>query len=133
MMWVRNRFDQERDLIDVAPAPFLAGLERGSDGVCFRCRVFRRVTARRRVAAAHPPAHKAHAKVDPSSTRIHAIGAADHAARRDLFDLVEVRALVHRDLQSCRDLGESLDRALCPRSRRRTVWSSYGFGYAKWK
>src|SRR5919106_1123142 len=59
------RLDDERDLVDVAPAPSLSWLGRPSDRVFHCAGVSRGAVVRRAVAAADVPAGLAHAQVDP--------------------------------------------------------------------
>src|SRR6185503_5436205 len=55
----------EHELVDEAPAPGLAALQRAHDGVGRRAEVAGRVLARRVVAATDVPALEAHAQVHP--------------------------------------------------------------------
>ena len=61
--------DDERDLVEVAPAPVLAGLGRPDDRVSRAARVSRGVLVRRAVAAADVAARLAHAQVHPEWRR----------------------------------------------------------------
>jgi hypothetical protein len=63
-----NRLERRQfqlHLIDEAPAPILAGLERGNDGMVDGGRVLACVTIFRIVAASHVTAGAAHAQVHP--------------------------------------------------------------------
>src|SRR5581483_11984607 len=86
--------DDERDLVDVAPAPVLARLRRAGDRVARLGRVTRGVAIRRGVAAADLPAGLAHPQVNPPGADLQALLAAgDRLRQLGDPDLVEVRAL----------------------------------------
>src|SRR3954451_2992751 len=88
--------DQHRGLVDEAPDPLLARLERADQGVLARGEVLRRVLVRRRVAAADVPARETETQVHPAVARLEAVDAAGHLLRqlRDR-DRVEMRAGRH--------------------------------------
>src|SRR6266480_2427564 len=90
--WLVRR-ESERDFVDVAPAPVLAGLGGADDRMAALIRVRRRVLVRGRVAAADLPALHAHPEVHPAAADLQALLAAFDALRQggDL-DLVEVAA-----------------------------------------
>jgi len=85
----RELGDLETDLVDVAPEPVLARLERLDDRMRDRPRVLRRVLVRRRVAAADVAARHAAPQVQPVAAHGEALLAALGAGRR-IEDLVEV-------------------------------------------
>src|SRR5262249_1726445 len=66
----------EVHLVDVAPAPVLASLQRLDDGVLRLVEVLRRVPVRARVAAAHVTAAEAQSQVHPASAHLQAVLAA---------------------------------------------------------
>src|SRR5262249_56875880 len=69
-------FDDERDLVHVAPAPVLAGLGGAGDRVRVLSRVPGRVPVRRRVAATDLPAGLAHPQMEPTVAGLQAFLAA---------------------------------------------------------
>src|SRR5713226_9335865 len=79
------------DLIDVAPAPALPGLNRLHDRVAGRLEMPRRVLALRGIAAADVPAGEAHAQLYPGLARLET-ALAPFRRRRHLPDLVLVSA-----------------------------------------
>src|ERR1700730_19445169 len=70
---VESRRQLYRQLIDVAPAPILAGFDRGHDGVMARMEVLGRVPILRVVAATHMPAAPAKSQVHPSIAELEAL------------------------------------------------------------
>src|ERR1700688_3904170 len=58
-------FKLQHDLVDITPAPVLAGLERSHDGMLSRAEVLRGVPVLRLVATADVPACAAQAKMHP--------------------------------------------------------------------
>src|SRR5438309_479583 len=80
------------DLVDVAPAPVLTGLERLDDGVAGSMEMFGSVCVLRGVAAANVPANKTLAQVYPAISNFQAI-LATISARRNFSNLVEVRTI----------------------------------------
>ena len=56
----------ELELIDIAPAPILAGFKRPDDGMLCGVEVFGGMLVFRRVAASHVPTGEAQPQVDPS-------------------------------------------------------------------
>src|SRR5207248_3241941 len=64
---------RERHLVDVAPAPVLAGLRGADDRMTTLTGVRSRVPVRRRVAAADLPAGHAHAEVNPCAPDLQAL------------------------------------------------------------
>src|SRR5262249_49990791 len=85
--------DDERDLIDVAPAPVFAGFERADDRVRRRVGMRGRVPVRRGVAAPDVTAHEADPEVQPLGAHLKAF-LAPVDRRRELVhgDLVEMAA-----------------------------------------
>src|SRR3954466_11460729 len=80
----------ECNLIDVAPEPVLAGLERADHGVPGGVVVLRRVLETRVVAAAHLAALHALAQMHPLAADLQALGAALGARRLHRHvDLIE--------------------------------------------
>jgi hypothetical protein len=78
-------------LVNVAPAPFLARLERLDDGMPARAEVFRRVLVPRAVAAADVTAREAQPQVNPSVARLQTFLTALRA-RRHFANLIQVLA-----------------------------------------
>src|SRR5436190_2707249 len=91
------RVDDERDLVDVAPAPVLARLGRADDRMGGLVEVRGRVPVRRVVAAADVPAGLAHAQMHPPAAGPQALLAAGDLGRKlGHGDAVGVRAnLIH--------------------------------------
>src|SRR5690349_7373390 len=88
--------DDESDLVEVAPAPVLARLERADDRVLGRALMGGRVAVRRVVAATDVPALQADAEVQPLAPDAQAVLAAgDLRGQLAELDLVEVRADGH--------------------------------------
>src|SRR5580765_168180 len=87
------RPDAEGNLVDVAPAPVLAGLRRADDRMAALVGVRGRVLVRRGVAAADLRARHAHAQMHPAAADLQALLATLDLVRegREL-DLVEVAA-----------------------------------------
>src|SRR5262245_46778760 len=86
-------FEDERDLVDEAPAPVLAGLGRADDRMTGFVRVLRRMPVRRLVAAADLPADLAHPKMEPAiAGRQAVLAAGDRLGQLGDLDLVEVGA-----------------------------------------
>src|SRR5215207_2442316 len=91
----RRAVEQEREVVDVAVPPVLAGLVGLDDGVASGTEVAGGVTVGGVVAAADVTAGHAHAQVHPLAADAQAVLAA-LAARRHVGDLVEMAAgLVH--------------------------------------
>jgi len=63
----------KHDLVNVAPTPVLAGLERLDDRMMAGVKVFRRVSVWRRVAAANVAAGQAKAQVQPDAADAQAV------------------------------------------------------------
>src|SRR5271170_4095448 len=76
------------DLVDVAPDPVLAGLERLHQRVARRVEVLRGVLVGRGVAAVDLPAGQAQAQVHPGAADLHALAAPRGCLRIDLGDLI---------------------------------------------
>src|SRR4051794_14513348 len=95
--------DPHRDLVEIAPRPVLARLDRAHDRVVLAARVRGRVAVGRAVAAADVAALEADAQVDPPRAHLQAVLAAVDGLRQlgDL-DVLEVGADGHRDLSSGR-------------------------------
>src|SRR4051812_16418297 len=88
--------DDECDIVEVAPAPVLARLQRVDDRVLRRMLVRGRVAVRGAVAAADVPAGEADAEVQPLAAAAQAIFAAVDLGRQlAQLDLVEVRTDAH--------------------------------------
>src|SRR5215216_3965117 len=84
----------KHQLIDVAPAPVLARLDRADDRMIRRTMVRRRVAPGGVVAAAYVPARLAHAQVHPAPAGDEAFLAARDVVRRiEELDGFEVRAV----------------------------------------
>src|SRR5262245_45439306 len=83
----------QHQVIDVAPAPVVAGIKVPDDGVLGLVEMLRRVLAGRVVAAADVAATEAQSKMNPSPVRLEAFLAALWRARLDVADLVEVSAV----------------------------------------
>lgn len=81
-------------VVDVAPAPSLAGLERLHDRVLSAVEVLGGVFVFRRVAATDMAALQAQPQVHPAVTRLQTLFAA-LGVRSDLLDLVEMLAGLH--------------------------------------
>jgi len=81
-------------VVDVAPAPSLTGLERLHDRVLSAVEVLGGVFVFRRVAATHMAALQAQPQVHPAVTHLQALFAA-LGVRSDLLDLVEMLAGLH--------------------------------------
>jgi hypothetical protein len=81
-------------VVDVAPAPSLAGLERLHDRVLSAVEVLGGVFVFRRVAATDMAALQAQPQVHPAVTHLQTLFAA-LGVRRDLLDLVEMLAGLH--------------------------------------
>src|SRR5919198_5748417 len=79
------------ELIDIAPEPVLARLERLHERVAGGVEMLGGMLVLRRVTAADVPANEALAQVDPRLSRFQAVLAAVRA-RRHIPDLVQVRA-----------------------------------------
>jgi hypothetical protein len=95
MMQARpHTLELEEELVLVAPEPVLARLKRADDRVVGLMKVPGRVLAGRVVTAADMPARLAHPQVNPYPTCLQALFAAG-TTRRDVADLIEVRALAH--------------------------------------
>src|SRR5215210_253262 len=91
----------ERELVDRAPGPFLAGLHGAEHGVVRLRGVAAGVPVGRGVAAADLPAGLAHPQVHPAVARLQALLAAGDLVRLgEVLDLVEVRAGGHQALPS---------------------------------
>ena len=87
----------ERNLVDEAPTPVLAGLGRADDWVVGVARVPARVPIGRRVAAADQPARHAHAQVHPRAPYAEALLAAcDRLGESKDRNLIEVATAGHR-------------------------------------
>src|SRR5262249_32661294 len=85
--------DEECHVVDVAPVPVLARLERADERVRAHARVRRRMPVGRRVAAANVTAREADAEVQPLVACPKAVLAAvDRGRQLEHLDLVEVRA-----------------------------------------
>lgn len=82
------------ELIDVAPAPILAGLKRLDDRMRGVMKVLGGVLVFRRIAAANVSALQAQSQVDPTVPHFQALLAA-MSAWRDLPDLIKVRTRFH--------------------------------------
>src|SRR3954454_12076069 len=92
----------ERHLVDHAPRPGLARLDRAQDGVFGLAGVPGRVAVRGGVAAADLPAALAHAQMDPLAADLEALLAAgDVGGRLEELDLVEMGADGHGGVLSC--------------------------------
>ena len=88
--------DDEAELIDVAPAPVLAGFHGASDGMVVLAGVAAGVAAWRGIAAANSAAGLAHPQVDPPAASLEAFLAAGYRSRRlGELDLVYVGADRH--------------------------------------
>src|SRR3954451_11108553 len=98
--------DAHRHLVDVAPRPVLARLERADDRVLLGARVRGRVTVGRAVAAADVAALEADPQVDPLAAAGEAVLASvDGLGQLEDFHVVEMGAVLgHRG--SLRGLGE---------------------------
>src|SRR6266540_2917829 len=81
----------DEGLVDIAPAPVLAGLERLHDGVPVGVRVPAGVPVRRGVAAANVPAGQAQPQVYPPRPRAQALLAAVRRAGHHWLDQPQVR------------------------------------------
>src|SRR5256885_15139720 len=81
----------EPQLVDIAPRPFLAGLDRARDGMVGGAKVRDRMLVGRRVAAADIAALHAHSELRPAAAHLHAV-VATQSARLDLADAIDVRA-----------------------------------------
>jgi hypothetical protein len=84
----------KHDLVDVAPGPIFAGLERFYDGVLGGMKVFGGVSIFRRIAAADVAAAQAQAQVDPGVAHLQTFFAA-FGVRFYVVDLIEVRTARH--------------------------------------
>ena len=88
----RSRGEPSDDaLVDVAPLPRLARLQRSHDGVAAFGGVLAGVLVLRRIAAADLAAREAEPQVHPGVAHAHALAAGQVVGRHDL-DLVEVLA-----------------------------------------
>src|SRR5262249_9346627 len=87
----------EEDLVDVAPGPVLARLERADEGVVRAVEVLGGVLVLRRIAAADVAAGEAEPEVDPAVPHLEAL-LATVGVRGDVADLVQVVADGHRSL-----------------------------------
>jgi hypothetical protein len=96
----RRTLDLHRDVVDVAPDPFLARLEALDDRVGRLVEVAGRVPAGRVVAAPDVSALEAAAQVHPVATLGEALDATVAAGRRVEAHRLEVRAIHHRVLSS---------------------------------
>ena len=76
-----NPLDDETDLVDVAPGPLLASLQRADDRVRRPNRMRSRMTVRRRVAAADMAAFEADPQMEPLAAHLQALLAAVHRLR----------------------------------------------------
>lgn len=81
-------------LVDVAPAPSLAGLQRLHNRVFGAVEVLRGVLVFRRVAATDMPALQAQPQVHPGVTHLQALFAA-FGVRRHWLDLIQMLAGLH--------------------------------------
>src|SRR5436309_6231787 len=68
-----RRRERERHLVEVAPAPVLAGLGGANDRMAALASMRGRVLVRRRVAAADLPARHAHAQMHPAASDLQAL------------------------------------------------------------
>src|SRR5262245_23306715 len=101
MRSLRLRRRLEEQLVDIAPAPILAGLEALHHRMLRRLEMLGRVLARRLIAATDMAANQAHPQMDPATMRLQAFLAALRRARRDVADLIKmVAALGHARLLS---------------------------------
>src|SRR5579864_9765019 len=105
----------ERDVVDVAPAPVLARLGRPDDRMRRLVRVLRRVLVGRVVAATDLAALHAHAQVHPAAAGLEAfLAAGDRVGQLGELDRVEMAAdLGHRILTSNAGVWLMLVRCLC--------------------
>src|SRR5207248_5476990 len=88
-----NLLEQQRDLVDVAPAPVLARLELADERMRRRVLVGGRMAARRAVAASDMAAGQADAQVKPPAAALQALLAAFHLSGKLAHrNLVEMRA-----------------------------------------
>ena len=88
-----SRGDDEHDLVDRAPAPVLARLDRAQDGMPLRARVLRRMLVGRTVTAADLAAALTHPQVHPAGAGGEAfLGAFDPPGGLGEDDLVLMRA-----------------------------------------
>jgi hypothetical protein len=83
------------DLIDVAPPPRLAGLERLHDRVLRAMKVFCRMLVFRRIAATHMPALQAQSQMYPRVTHLQAFFAPVGCAWRHVPNFIHMRASFH--------------------------------------
>jgi hypothetical protein len=81
-------------LINVTPAPILAGLKRLYDGMLRVMKVLGRMLVLRRVAAANVAAFQAQSQMDPAIAHFQAL-LAPASVRSDRPDLIEMRAGCH--------------------------------------
>jgi hypothetical protein len=82
------------DLIDVTPAPVLAGFERLHDRVLGRMKMLGGVLVLGRIAAAYVAAGQAQAEMHPSVTHLQALFAASRV-RLYVANLIRMRASFH--------------------------------------
>src|ERR1700694_1835361 len=102
---VSTRRDNERDLVEEAPAPLLAGLGRARNWVAGLAGVAACVPVGRRVAAADLAAAHAHAQVDPGTPDFQAfLTPGEHRRQLRDGDLIEVGANRRAHLASKRSL-----------------------------
>jgi hypothetical protein len=76
VIWFETRtilFKIDLDVIYVAPAPLLTGLERAYQRMLSRVKMFGRVFVPRRVAATHVAADETQSQVNPSISRFQAL------------------------------------------------------------
>src|SRR5664279_2291905 len=85
----------DQDLVDEAPTPVLAGLERAHDRVSGGGEVRAGVPARRGIAAADVPATQTLPQMHPLAALCQTVRAAVEAVRLDVPDGIQVRASHH--------------------------------------
>jgi hypothetical protein len=81
-------------LIDIAPAPTLAGLKRLHDRMCGVMKVLRRMFVFRGIATAHVPALEAQPQMNPTIPHFQTL-LTPASARRDLPNLIKMDARFH--------------------------------------
>jgi hypothetical protein len=85
----------QNHLVDVAPSPVLAGLDRLHDGMLCAVKMFGGVLILGGIAAAHMAANQAQAEMDPGVAHFQAFLASGTAGRH-FADFLDVRATVCR-------------------------------------
>jgi hypothetical protein len=85
----------EHNLIDVAPHPILARLDRLHQGMMIGVIVLARVFILRRIAAAYMPAGQTHSQMNPVIADLQTLFAAIRS-RRDIARLINMCACCHK-------------------------------------